>query len=792
MLKSNIFLVIRQIRKNPWYSFVNLLGLSIGLGCSVLIFLWVKNELGYDRFFPGADRIFRVTTDVRLSSGQHQALAVSAAPLAKALKEEYPEVLAATRLVVAGNTLVRRGDRSFFENQVVITDPGFWDVFALRPAVGDPAGVLKEPNSLLLTRDMARKYFGDEDPLGQTLRLNNQTECRVTGILENLPDNSQFHVQFLIRPGGNGPLEETRWNALSVYTYVRLGKGAGAERLEAKIQDLAEKYGGPRGRETFTFRLQPFTSIHLHSDREADFAPVMSLNQIYLLSTVAVLVLGVACVNFINLSIARSGRRAREVGMRKTLGAYRGRLIRQFLAESILSTAAAFGLALILVNLFLPIFNRLAGTSLRLDLGANLIFLAGLVVVVGVLAGGYPAMVLSAFRPSEVFRGKGQKGTSGLFLRKALIVFQFAASIGLFVATGVVSRQMSFVRSANLGYDQEQILSIRLRSPEVIRGTEGLKREFLQNPGIIGATAGSTLPVYGAGRRGYFPEGAEERSIMIATMSVDDDFISTMGMTLVAGRGFSREFPSDADASLIINETAQARFGWTEAVGRKFEEVTMREGQREILTRTVVGVVKDFHLRSLHDKIEPVVLRVEPQNFQRLNLKLRPGNLEETLAFVETKMRQVQPEFPPEFEFLDAAYERWYRNDRRLGQIFACFSLITIFVACLGLFGLAAYIAELRTKEIGIRKVLGATNGSLVRLLTTEFAKWVLLANLIAWPAAYAAMRNWLGSFSYRTSIHPGIMILSGLAALAIALATVGVQAFRAAAADPTTSIRHE
>ncbi len=791
MLKNHLWTAFRQFRKNPVYSSLNILGLAIGTACFLLIFLWVENETGYDRGLPNSDRIYRVTTDVRLRSGQEKFYALSTSGLAGALKAEYPEVLASTRIVPSGQILLRSGDSSFFERNFVYADHDFLDVFRFPLAAGDPAEALKRPNSLLMTLEMAAKYFGNEAPIGKTVTADNGTAYTVTGILDSGGIPTHILADFVAYPGNAPFFNHPTWNALGIYTYIEIGRTADPVELEAKIQDLATKYVGPKGKELFTYRLQPMTSIHLQSDREGEFATVVGIAQVRLLSAVAAMILLVACVNFVNLSTARAGRRSREVGVRKVLGAQRGGLFRQFLFESFLSTLTAVGIGIGLARLALPWFNSLWNTSLEIDPGGHLLVLLPLAVIIGLLAGSYPAMVLSSFRPGVMLKGPWGRGRGAAFLRKSLIVFQNTAAIILLISTAVVADQMSYLRKKNLGFDRDRLLAVRLRSPEVVRGLEGIKQEFLRDPEIVAAAASSALLGVQTAVVPYIPEGFDDNSILVRTVYVDHDFLPAMGMKLAEGRGFSREFPADATTAYIINQTAKTRFGWTEAVGQTIT-CTFREEQESTAKGQVIGVVEDFHVRSLREAVEPVILRVRPEALQLLFLKLRGADLERTRASVEEKIAALQPEYPPETFFLDAMLDNLYGNESRLGRIFRNFSLVTVLVACMGLLGLAAYDAEQRTKEIGIRKVLGATAPRILWLLTRESTGLLLLANLIAWPAGYLLMENWLRNFAYKTSVGPAVMAVSGALALAVALITVTAQAFRAAAADPARSLRYE
>jgi putative ABC transport system permease protein len=791
MIKNIILTTLRQLRKNPGYSALNIIGLSVGMACFILIFLWLQNEWGYDRCFENADHIYRVNSDVNLRSGQKRLYSVTATGMAKALREDFPEVEAATRWLPFGQAVVGKGDLSYYERGFAHTESSFFEVFNYPLLSGDPAQVLKEPNSLVLTREMAHKYFGDDDPIGKTLTFNNLFELKVTGILGEVPANSHIRPSFLAYPGEIPLFNNPNWMGLALYTYVRLKEGTDAEAFEEKIQSLAEKHCGPRGREIFQYRLLALTSIHLHSNREQEIAPQMDVVQVYLLSAVAILILIVACINFVNLSTARSGRRAREVGVRKVLGAQRPMLTWQYILESVLSSLIAFVFSLLLVRAALPSFNALSEVQLELNSWILLAQFLGIALGVGVLSGCYPALILSSFQPGVVLRTGWLKRGSSPGMRRALIVFQFAVTVVLLIATGVVSTQMRYVRNKNLGFQKDQVLSIRVRNQEVIQDYEAIKQEWLSNPSIQGASFSSSLPGFPIAQRAYIPEAFEDNALMLLTLYVDQDFISTMGIDVIAGRDFNRDFSTDTATAYIINEAAQKKFGWENALGKRIE-CTNADETDETRHGTVIGVVRDFHLRSLHQEIEPVLLRIRPDLYNIVSLKLSGRNLSGAMDFLEGKMATLQPNYPFEYWFLDSQIDSLYRNEQRLGRIFTAFSIITVLVACLGLIGLAAFMAEQRTKEIGIRKVHGAPVSHIVWLLVREFAGLVLISNIIAWPAAYLIMERWLQNFSYRTQIPLLLFAAAGAVSLAIALCTVSSQAMRAAAANPIQALRHE
>lgn len=791
MFKNIILTTFRQLRKNPGYSVLNILGLAIGMTCFILISLWLQNELGYDRYFHNASHIFRVNSDVNLRSGQKKRYALSATGMAKALREEFPEVAASTRWLPINQVLIKKGDQNVFESNFVFAESGFFEVFEYPLISGDPGRVLEQPNSLLLTQSMAHKYFGDTDPIGKALLVNHTSEYKVTGILGDIPANSHIRPSFLAYPGENELFNRSNWMSLGLYTYIRLKEGTLVTDFEDRIQTLAEKHLGPRGSEIFQFRLQPLTAIHLHSEREAELAPQMSVTQIYLLSALAVLILGVACINYINLSTALSSRRSREVGMRKVLGAHRRGLSWQFLLESVFNAQLAYGLSLGLVALALPLFNSLSEVHLPLEFGFTQLFFFSLATCVGFLAGAYPAAILSSYQPSVVLRGSWQRSRAGLGMRKVLIVCQFAVTVIMMIGTAIVFKQMHYMKHKYLGFDKDQIVSVWVRNPQVMQDYEAVLKDLLQNPSIISGAASSSLPGYTIGQRAYEPEGFDGNPIMVLTLYVDHNFISMLGIEMQQGRGFEREFSTDTLNAYVINEAAQKRFGWQRPLGKRITCTNSDETEKS-RTGTVIGVARDFHLQSLHQMIEPIVLRIRPESFDLLNLKMNTINLPDTLKFIQEKIQTRQPEFPFESRFLDSQFDSLYRNEQRLGRIFIAFSIIAVLTACLGLFGLSAFLSEQRKKEIGIRKVHGAPVTHVVWLLIREFAAWVGISNILAWPIAYWAMDKWLQNFSYRIQIPAFLFVLSGSIALSIAVFTVSFQALRAASANPIHSLRYE
>lgn len=787
MLGNYIKTAIRNIKRQKVYSFINIFGLAIGMACAVLIFLWVQDEMGYDRFHEKADRIYRVEFDQKYSTGLFH-VGVTCYPLGPAVKEEVPDVAEVARVVRLGSILFRQADKAMYEDNNVAVDPSYLDMFSFPLERGDAKTALSNTHSVVLSQPLAKRFFGEKDPMGQVINMNNHWDMRVTGVLKEISANSTLRYSCLI-PFDILPVAGIRvdnWQGNSILTYVLLGENSPAEMVTKKIQSTVEKYN-PDGARDQTYALQPLTRLHLYGhygfDRSA--GPV---KYVYIFSTIALFVLFVACINFMNLATARSAKRSREVGMRKVVGAVKSQIVRQFYTESFVYILMALLLAVLLVFLLLPFFNNLAGKQLSLqsvNSSVVLIGLLGIAAFTGILAGSYPSLFLSSFQPSLVLKG-GPKGgpETGLF-RRILVVAQFALSVALIIGTGVVIEQLDFMKTADSGYDKDHLMYVPLRG-DTRESFDVLKTEILKNPAVRGVTASGELPcaVY-SNTSGVSWKGADpESSISFSMLNVDNDFVQTMAIELLEGRDFSREFPADADASVIINAKGRQVMGKTEAVGER-----MTIGGDEY---TIVGVVKDFHFQSLREEVEPLFLFMNRDSIYNLLVRISAGQTSEAVSHIEKAWKRVVPGFPFEFGFLDKELETLYVAEDRLGHILKTFAGLAVFIACLGLFGLASYMAEQRTKEVGIRKVLGASVSQISLLLCREFILLVLLANAIAWPVMFLIMKSWLEGFAYKTGLSVFIFG-SGLGtALFVALVSVGFQAVRAARANPAVSLKHE
>ncbi|MCL4707459.1 ABC transporter permease [bacterium] len=792
MLKNYLKIAIRNLLKHKVYSFINLAGLAIGIACCVLIILYVREELSYDRFHKNAGRIYRVGNEGRFGS-EIWTSARTSHPLALALVQEFPEVQSAVRFYRLYKPLVRVGEKKFVEPRFFYADSSVFNIFTFPLIKGDPQTALIQPYSLVLSQEMAEKYFGEVDPLGQTLSVAKLGDFQITGVLKNIPENSHLAFDFLasyetLRAQNDPNLMS--WGSIVTSTYILLRDEHNAVQLETKLPALAAKYHDQSEGATQRLFLNSITDLHLRSEINGELGERGSMATLSILIIVAAFILIIACINFMNLATARSLQRGREVGMRKVIGAHRLQLIRQFLSEAILLALGALALALPLVEFLLPAFNQLVGKNLEVEFAANLstigaLFALGLLV--GIFAGSYPAFALSSFKPVAVLKGQTKSRPTGARIRQVLVVAQFAISIVFIVSTMIVGSQLEFFRNKKLGFDKEQILVLPIQDRSVNSRYEAIKHELRQNPNILSVAAASQVPGAGEGNYYYNVEGIAD-GLTLPTYFIDHDFIPTLGIELAAGRSFSASFPADATGAFLINETAAKQFGWDDALGKT---VDWDSGTKK---GAVIGVIKDFHNQSLHEPIKPMVLQIfpEPLYVGCFVLRIAPHDIAATLAFIKDKWQAFEPQYPFQYSFLDEDFGRLYLNEERLAQIFRYSSTLAILIACLGLLGLAAFAAEQRTKEIGVRKVLGATVSQIVLLLSRDFAKLVGIAFVVATPVAYVAMSRWLQNFAYRAEIGLGAFLLAGLVALGLACLTVSWQAIKAALANPVEALRYE
>lgn len=795
MFKNYLKISFRNLWRAKGYSAINLAGLATGMACFILILLWVQDELSYDKFHENTNRLFRV---VRLDRDDpSQGVCRTGAPWAPALHSDFPEVENFVRFRGHGRTLMSSGDKGFYESEGLYADSTIFEVFTFPLLKGNPKTALTRPNAMVINERMAEKYFGTEDPVGQSLVFNNQDEFEITGLMQNIPANSHIKFDYLIPFFMYQRWDTIEWGVNNFYTYLLLAEGT-ATQLEAKIPEFLERHAGERTAAASINKLQPITDIHLHSNLLRELEANGDIANVYIFSAIAIFILLIACINFMNLATARSANRAKEVGIRKVVGSQRLQLIKQFLGESIFLSIIGILLAVGLVELLIPNFNELSGKQLSLDFGNNVFLLTGLLfmaLIVGFISGAYPAFFLSSFKPIAAIKGDVGSGKSSSILRKGLVILQFAISITLIVGTAVVYRQLNYMSSKKLGFDREQVLVIRMDNSEIKAKQELFRNELLRNPAISGVSATSNLLGGGDWGMPFSYEGSgDENRFSARVLVVDPNFVETLGMQIVDGRNFSYEFTTDISAAYILNESAVKQIGFDNPVGKYFGRPTEKneQGEWDYEKGSVVGVIKDFHFRSFHEEIQPMVLFMIPEWFSYLSVRIRPENISTTIDFVENKWHEFDPNRPFDYFFLDEIFDQMYRAEQRFGNTFVAFSVIAVVIACLGLFGLASFMAERRTKEIGIRKVLGASIINIVSQLSKDFTKWVIFANLIAWPVAFVVMTKWLQNFAYQVGMSLDTFLLAGVLALLIALLTVSFHAIKAAISNPVDALRHE
>lgn len=803
MFSNHIKLAWRNISKHRLFSAINIVGLAVGIAVCFIIMLFVQHELSYDRFNTHADNIVRVVFNANMNGGKISEASVMA-PVAGTLKKEFPEVEESVRILNFGSIKIEYGDKAFKDDQIAFVDPQFFGVFTLPDVEGNARQGLAQPSTVVMTRSTAVKYFGKEEPIGKVIRMQGQqTPFRVVAVVEDVPGNSHYRFDLFASMTGWEPAKSDSWMYGNFYTYLELKPGTDRHQLEAKLPAIVEKYMGPQilkdmGMTLAQFRtkgnqlgflLQPLTDIHLHSATNTELEPGGNASYVYIFAVIAVFMLVVACINFINLSTASASTRAREVGVRKVIGSARYQLVMQFLFESLVVTILALGLTFLLVKVLMPAFNELSGKQLVLGSGPIVqLIVCGLLV--GLVAGIYPAWYLSSFKPIAVLKGKLKGGNSRFSLRSGLVVFQFFISVGLIVSTIVVYRQMRYIQNKQLGYDKEQLLTIP-NSYVLGKNEQVYKQMMLADPRVVNATVSYYKP---AGPSNFnnaltYAAGHENTPTNMVEYLVDERYIPTFGMQMATGRNFSPDLKTDS-LGLVINEAAARAYGWNDvtAVGKQVVRVNSIYGAN--VTFHVVGVVKDFHFKSLHEPIAPLLMALHPEG--GLIFKIRTHDIAGVLADMKSKWDGFHPEEPFRYAFMDDLYNKTYAGEQKTGTILDIFALLTILVACMGLFGLATYTATQRTKEIGIRKVLGATVAQVMGLLSKEFVVLVLIASALAFPVAWYCMNKWLESFAYRVEFGWWVFPVAGVIALVIALVTVGYQAVRAALANPVKSLRTE
>ncbi|WP_184550328.1 ABC transporter permease [Mucilaginibacter sp. FT3.2] len=808
MIKNYIKTAFRTLKKNIGFTLINVLGLALGLATCLLIIFYVVDELSYDRYNIKADRIYRVNNDIKFG-GNDQSYASSPAPLGAALVADIPEVEKTVRLINKGGNNVKKGNQNIKESQMLFADATLFDVFTLPMIAGDPQKALIEPHTVVINETVARRYFNDPlQAVGKTLTFNDSVLYKVTGVIKDIPKQSHFNFGFFLSMSTLAESKENAWFSNNFNTYVLLREGADPQKFKAKLPLLMRKYAGPqlqsilhitfdqfeKAGNKYQLNLIALKDIHLMSNCVSELAPNGNIQYVYIFTAVAIFILLIACVNFMNLSTARSSNRAREVGVRKVLGSPRKYLILQFLSESVMVTFIAAVLAIIIAYLFLPVFNDMADKSFSFNISSLTWLLPGMfvaVLIIGCLAGFYPAFFLSAFQPIEVLKGKLANGFKGSWLRSFLVVFQFSISIFLIIGTLVIYNQLQFIQHKDLGYKRDQVM--------VVHGTWDLgnqavtfKNEVKQLPGVINATMTGFLPTMDyRNSSSMFPDRNldQKKAVLAQSWTVDEDYIGTLGLKLVKGRNFNKQMGTDT-ATMIINETAAKLMNVADPINKMLyvpqdNMAKIWKGYR------IVGVVKDFNFNSLKTNITPVALAYGDDR-GALSLKVNTANITTLMGLIKNKWKSIAPNREFNYSFMDEDFDATYRAEQRMGTIAIVFTTLAIVIACLGLFGLAAYAAEQRSKEIGIRKVLGAEISTIVAMLSKDFIKLVLIAILVATPLAWLAMHQWLQSFAYRQNIQWWVIAVSAFLAVFIAFATVCFQSIKAALTNPVKSLRSE
>lgn len=802
MLKNYLTILIRNLTRTPSFSIINTLGLAVGLASFILIVLYVQNEISYDRHHIQPENIFRVSLKGEMGGNAFHT-ATTGGPVGEIMQDEIPEVVThATVYRASRNTLMHVGENKFYIERVGYADSTFFDIFRYDFLLGNPQTALVHPNSVVLGQSLARKLFGDENPLGQTIKFDNKDNMVVRGVFRENGNNSHLNFDAIgsISTFRGNPRMWNHVNSLYTfitYNYLRVNGEISKDQLSEKLNTVLYHHMGD-AIEEYDMKLElipdPIQSIHLHSHLIHELEENGDYSRVTIFSAIALLILVIACINFINLSTARSARRAREVGIRKVFGASRGALVRQFIGESVFISLISLLLALMLVELFLPVFENLSGIRFgisHLEDMHMIPLLVLLAVFVGLVSGIYPAFFISAYQPVKVLKGKLFEGKRRPVLRNMMVILQFVISVFIIFSTITIYRQVYYMNQKDLGMDQKDVVIIPLRDRALIDKYKTIRGELELIPGVAEVSASSSVPGNYNERQAYYPEGTTRQgSQLLNYINVDYNYLDLMHAKLVEGRNFNPNIRLDS-AAIIVNQALVKKMGWDQPVGKHIFLPTADENAADI-KYTVIGVVKDYNFASLHEDIKPLIIGAERQYFRNLSIKVDPKATAATVAFLEKKWAGISPDRPFEYQFLDTSFKNLYRAEFKMSNLFVYFSILAVFIASLGLFGLAMYNTERRTKEIGVRRVFGGTVGQISRLLLGEFSMWVLLANLVAWPFAWYFLHRWLQQFAFQTRIAWWIFALTGLISLAVALATVSWQSIRTALKNPVDALRYE
>ena len=804
MLKNYIKIALRNIKRHKGQAFINIVGLAVGMAVFIFIALYVYHEMSFDKYHEHADRIYRVIQQRKgnMTSGE-SAYATTPPALAPALMDEFPEVFLATRIGPLSKILVNYKERGFIEDKIYCVEPETFKIFTIPFVKGDSQTALDDPFSIILSERAVKKYFRNDNPIGRILTLSEKADFKVTGVFRNMPDNSHFIMDVVI-PFRTyflfkfGLAVITEWsNYGSFYAYCLLHEDVDPIQVDEKFPAFLNRtkyqaYPTDENKKDI-YSLQPLTSIHLHSDAQIEIGVNNNIRHIRLFSFSALLILIIACINYMNLTAARYAQRSKEVGIRKVVGAGRGQLVRQFIYESVLTTILSLTISILIVLLALPTFNTFIGRQLSLDLLGNIdlfFVLISVILCVGLLSGVYPSLFISSLKPVTSIRGRALKSTKDAFLRNALVTAQFVITIFLIIGTMVVKNQISYILNKDMGYEKDQIVVLHTGDistrDNFHNKLEMIKSELTRNSNIISVAGSKRLPNHMTlGAVDILPGRETAGNIPMYAMWGDDDFINLYGIGIKAGRNFSKEHPADKEGAILINETAAKACRWEDPVGKTLTYWGNRTG-------VIVGIMKDFHFHPIHRPIEPLCIYYEPLYFDYLSIKIHGSDIPKTIAYIERIMKKFSPNHPFEYQFFDEIFERTYQTEQKTGKQFSIITILSILIACMGLFGLALFTTQKRTKEIGIRKVMGASVKHIMLLFAREFLKWIVVANLIAWPVAYFVMNRWLQNFAFRIHIGWFHFLATGGISIAIALITVSYQILKTATANPVDSLRYE
>jgi putative ABC transport system permease protein len=791
MFTSTFKIAVRNLVRDISYSLINILGLTIGITGSLFLILYVYDDLSFDRYHEKADRIYRISSKITEPDDAFD-WAVTQVPLAPQIKQDYPEVEESTRLIQSGRHLYKYEEAEFFEEEVSYTDSTVFDIFTWPLVEGDPKTALTKPNSIVLTRSFSERYFGNESPIGKVLEREDDNSYTVTGLIEDIPKTSNYRLSALISRNSL-PDDYGSWGAFHMYTYILLREGADYKALEAKLPEMYKNYMAEifeRMGINIVYELLPITRIHLYSDFEGEPVPVGNMQFIYIFIVIIVFLLTIACINYMNLATARSTKRSKEVGIKKVAGSSRKALIWQFISESLVLTLISLAISLLLLYLLLPVFNNISGKFIDFSIITHPVILLSLLVVIiftGLVGGSYPALYLSGFNPVEILRGQLRISGSSLTVRKILVIIQFTLSTAMVISTWIVYNQLNYLKNKDLGFSKENVITLRLTTPEMVRNLPVFKEAVLTRPGILSIGSANATVGFGTGKniiRVETGDGMTERGIN--NFQADHDFIKSLGITILEGRDFSVDIPSDTTRGVIINETLAKRLNWDDPIGKKvqfFGDTTS--------FATVVGLIKDYHQFGLYNEMESLMILYNPACYV-VFIRTDGNDLEAKIEFIKEKWNEMYPRFPFDYTLLEEDFDEQFRADEKRGIIYAFFAILTVLIACLGLFGLASFVTEQRTKEVGVRKVFGAEVSNIVGMMLRSYMYLVGISILIASAISYYFATKWLESFVYRADIKWTTFVLAALVTILITLITVSLHTIRAGNLNPAESLRNE